>query len=84
MRKMRTAEEMLAYYRENVEYERRTSLFGYEEREPKDELFDYKYLVSLLDDDEYVMTFFGDIYIDKYICKNIRRLNGHTYSQIND
>ncbi|MGC2874139.1 SHOCT domain-containing protein [Ihubacter sp. mB4P-1] len=58
MRKMRTAEEMLAYYRENVEYPKRTGLFGEEDPEPKDELFDYKYLISLLDDDEYVITFF--------------------------
>ncbi|WP_251615083.1 hypothetical protein [Senimuribacter intestinalis] len=84
MRKMRTAEEMFAYYHENVEHKMTTGLFGIEVSGPDDSLLDYEYLVPLLDDDEYVMTFFGDIYIDKYICKSIRRLNGRTCSQIND
>ena len=71
MRKMRTAEEMLAYYRENVEYPKRTGLFGEEDPEPKDELIYYRYPSAVLDDDEYVMTFFwGYIYRQVYMSEH--------------
>ena len=63
---------MFAYYHENVEHKKKAGLFGIEVSGPDDSLFHYEYLVSLLDDDEYVMTFFGDIYIDQYIRKNIK------------
>lgn len=68
MRKMRTAEEMFAYYHENVEHKKKAGLFGIEVSGPDDSLFHYEYLVSLLDDDEYVMTFFwGYIYRQVYM-----------------
>ncbi len=68
MRKMRAAEEMFAYYHENVEHKKTAGLFGIEVSGPEDILLDYEYLVSLLDDDEYVMTFFwGYIYRQVYM-----------------
>ncbi len=68
MRKMRTAEEMFAYYHENVEHKKKAGMFGIEVSGPEDILLDYEYLILLLDDDEYVMTFFwGYIYRQVYM-----------------
>ncbi len=61
MRKMRTAEEMLAYYCENRGPEGKKGLFDYK---PNDNLEDYKRAEMFLESDEYVVTFFwGYIYI---------------------
>ncbi len=63
MRKMRTAEEMRAYYLENVNYKRKTGFFDILDPD-KNDLRYYKIAEEVLDPDEFVLTFFwGYIYI---------------------
>ncbi len=66
MRKMRTAEEMRAYYLENVNYKRKMGFFDISDPD-KDDLRYYKIAEEVLDPDEFVLTFFWgyiNIYMD--------------------
>ncbi|WP_425755527.1 SHOCT domain-containing protein [Ihubacter sp. rT4E-8] len=66
MRKMRTAEEMLAYYREHKDPKKKKGFFDTSWPDYDDRRRDFEFAEFLLEPDEYVFSFFwGYIYIYK-------------------
>jgi len=64
MRKMRTAEEMLAYYREHKDPKKKKGFFDTSWPDYDDRRRDFEFAEFLLEPEEYVFSFFwGYIYI---------------------
>ncbi|WP_338547326.1 hypothetical protein V1225_01400 [Emergencia sp. JLR.KK010] len=78
MRKMRTAEEMFAYYHEHKDPEKKKGLFA-KNVSDDDRWRDLKLAEFILESDEYILSFFW-AYIYIYMtCLGIRTKDGYIY-----